>query len=56
MKSNDPKPDPRITSAVLVALKKARLYNTKLAVSKDDRVLEMTPDEFERHLPDNARS
>lgn len=43
--------DPRIRDAVLIAVEKARLFGTNLAILKDGKVVEVTPDEFERQLP-----
>lgn len=48
--ANNLKLDPRIRDAAQIAVKKARLYSTKMAILKDGKVVEVTPDEFERGL------
>lgn len=40
-----------VRSAALLALKKARMHGTKLAVKRNGKVELETPDEFEKHLP-----
>lgn len=48
-------PDPRIRDAVSIAIKKARLFSTNMAILKDGKIIEVTPDEFERGLSDNPQ-
>lgn len=50
-KAEELKSDPRIRDAVQIAVQKARLYKTNMAILKDGKVVEVTPDEFERGLP-----
>jgi len=45
--------DPRIRDAVHIAIKKARLHSTNMAILKDGKVVEVTPDEFERGLTES---
>lgn len=53
--ANNLKLDPRIRDAVSVAIRKARLYSTNMAILKDGRVIEVSPDEFEKGLSDNPQ-
>ena len=49
--NEETKPDPQtIRAAVHSAVKKARLYSTNMAILKDGKVVEVTPDEYERGL------
>lgn len=41
--------------AAFLALKKARMYGTQLAVMRDGKVVLEDPDEFERHLLDEGK-
>lgn len=47
--------DPVIRDAVSVAIRKARLFSTNMAILKDGKVVVVTPDEFERGLSDNPQ-
>lgn len=40
-------------SAAFLALKKARMYGTQIAVMRNGQVVFETPDEFERHLQES---
>jgi len=44
------KSDSRIRDAVYVALASARRFSTNLAILKDGKVMEVTPDEYEQGL------
>ncbi len=48
--ANSFKLDARIRDASQIAIKKARLYSTNMAILKDGKVVEVTPDEFEKSL------